>query len=79
MSNEAALATRKRTARPRCRTATPEADLESVRDHESVAAEHVYNHVAVRQFTYKTLTLLVSDSVALVVQVPDEPSGYRLL
>jgi hypothetical protein len=53
--------------------------LESVRDHESVAAEHVYNHVAVRQFTYKTLTLLVSDSVALVVQVPDEPSGYRLL
>jgi transcriptional regulator with XRE-family HTH domain len=30
------------------------------------------------QFTYETLTLLVSNSVALVVQVPDEPSRHRL-
>jgi len=30
-------------------------------------------------FTYETLTLLVSDSVALVVQVPDERSRIRLL
>ena len=29
-------------------------------------------------FTYETLTLLVSNSVALVVQVPDEPSRLRL-